>query len=58
MDHVSLFIEDMRLRDGEAESTLKEQERIWKANNKDLLMRVEKVSKEKAKKEVDHTQEI
>lgn len=37
---------------------MKEQEAIWKATNKGLLARVERMSKYKAKKEEEHDQEI
>lgn len=56
-NHVPRSIEDLRLRAKEAEGTLKEQKRIWKTTNEDILIKVEKLSKEKEEKEGGHAQE-
>ncbi|KAL7583141.1 hypothetical protein Lser_V15G42752 [Lactuca serriola] len=56
--HVSQFVADIRIRTEEVERALKEQEKEWKATIKDLLKRVELLSKEKAQKEEEHVAEM
>lgn len=57
-DHISRSTADLKVMDEKAELALKEHERVWKATNKDHLMRVELLRKEKAEKEEEHGVEI
>lgn len=44
----------MKFKSEKADLALKEQESVWKATNKDLLMMVELLRKEKAEKVEEH----
>lgn len=54
-DHISA---NLSIHAERAEQVLKDQEIMWKAANKDLLKRVELLSKEKAQKEEEHEAEM
>lgn len=54
-DRVSI---KLRIRVEKAEEDLREQEKMWKANNEDLLKQVEFMSKEEAEKEKEHDAEM
>lgn len=54
-DHVST---DLRIRAKKDEETLREQEKVWKATNEDLVKRVEILIKEKVEKEEEHDEKI
>lgn len=49
-EHISQSTADLKARAEKAELDLKEQEKVCKSTNKDLLMRVELLSKEKTRR--------
>lgn len=57
-NHVSRTAVNLNVRAKKAELALKEQEKVWKSTNEDLLMKVELLSKEKVEKGEEHATEM
>lgn len=56
--HVSQFSTDLRIPAERVEHALKEQEKIWKATNGDILRMVELLRKQQAEKEEKHIHKV